>query len=387
MKKILIWALVMTLLLSLIGCAPKEDASGDTASDVIKIGVFEPMTGANAAGGAMEVEGVQLANKLYPEVLGKKVELVIVDNKSDKVEAANAATRLVNKEKVNAIIGSWGSSFSMAAGPIAEKGKVPAVGASCTNPLVTIGNDYYFRVCFIDSFQGVVMANYAFNEVGAKKAAIIQEISNDYSVGLAKFFTDAFTELTGDENAIVAVANYNTGDQDFTAQLQTVAAEKPDIIFAPGNYSESALLIKQAKEQGIDIQFIGGDTWETPEFLEIGGDAVNGATFSTFFASEVPITDTSKEFLDKYRAEYNKEPAAVTALSFDAYLVILDAIERAGSADPQAIRDALATTADYPGAAGMISLDENGDAVKSAILKTVEDGKFVYKTIIEPIKK
>ncbi len=396
MKKILIWALVLAMAFALIGCAPQESDQTEQApdkteapkadSDVIKIGVFEPMTGANAAGGAMEVEGIQLANKLYPEVLGKKVELVIVDNKSDKVEAANAATRLVNKEKVNAIIGSWGSSFSMAAGPIAMDGKVPAVGASCTNPLVTLGNDYYFRVCFIDSFQGVVMANYAFNKEGAKKAAIIQEISNDYSVGLAKFFTDAFKQLTGDENAIVAVANYNTGDQDFTAQLQTVAAANPDIIFAPGNYSESALLIKQAKEQGIDIKFIGGDTWETPEFLEIGGDAVNGATFSTFFASEVPITDTSKEFLDKYRAEYNKEPAAVTALSFDAYLVILDAIERAGSADPVAIRDALAKTADYPGAAGMISLDENGDAVKSAILKTVEDGKFVYKTIIEPIK-
>ncbi len=386
MKKKLVWALILVIIFSLIGCSPSESSDANSGGDVIKIGVFEPMTGANAAGGAMEVEGVKLANKLYPEVLGKKVELVVVDNKSDKVEAANAATRLVDKEKVNAIIGSWGSSFSMAAGPIVMDGKVPAVGASCTNPLVTIGNDYYFRVCFIDSFQGVVMANYAFNKEGAKKAAIIQEISNDYSVGLAKFFTDEFKKLTGDENAIVAVANYNTGDQDFTAQLQTVAAEKPDIIFAPGNYSESALLIKQAKEQGIDIKFIGGDTWETPEFLEIGGDAVNDATFSTFFASEVPITDTSKEFLEKYRAEYGKEPAAVTALSFDAYLVILDAIERAGSADPVAIRDALAKTADYPGAAGMISLDANGDAVKSAILKTVEDGKFVYKTIIEPIK-
>ncbi len=318
--------------------------------------------------------------------MGKKVQLVIVDNKSDKVEAANAATRLVDKEEVVAIIGSWGSSFSMAAGPIVSDAEVPAVGASCTNPLVTVGNDYYFRVCFIDSFQGVVMANYAVNEVGAKKAAIIQEISNDYSVGLAKFFTDAFKQLTGDEEAIVAVASYNTGDQDFTAQLQNVAGENPDVIFAPGNYSESALLIKQAKEQGIDLPFLGGDTWEAPEFLDIGGDAVNGATFSTFFASEVPITEMSETFLNEYRTAYDKEPAAVTALGFDAYLVILDAIERAGSADPKAIRDALAETADYPGAAGMISLDENGDAVKSAILKTVEDGTFTYKTIVEPTK-
>lgn len=400
MKRRLAWLLVVALMVMVVGatgCAPKEDAapaestdasveSTETEQEVIKIGVFEPMTGANAAGGAMEVEGIELANQLYPEVMGKKIQLVIVDNKSDKVEAANAATRLIDKEEVVAIIGSWGSSFSMAAGPLVQDAQVPAVAASATNPLVTIGNDYYFRVCFIDSFQGVVMANYAFNELGAKKAAIIQEISNDYSVGLAKFFTDAFRELTADEDAIIAVSSYNTGDQDFTAQLQNVAGKNPDIIFAPGNYSESALLIKQAKEQGIDIPFLGGDTWETPEFLEIGGDAVNGATFSTFFASEVPITDTSKVFLDEYRKAYDKEPAAVTALAFDAYLVILDAIERAESTDPKAIRDALAETADYPGAAGVISLDENGDAVKSAILKTVENGEFVYKSIVEPIK-
>ncbi len=363
-----------------------DTAKEDGGDDVIKIGIFEPMTGANAAGGAMEVEGVELANKMFPEVLGKKVELVVVDNKSDKVEAANAATRLVDKEKVVAIIGSWGSSFSMAAGPIVSDAGVPAVGASCTNPLVTLGNDYYFRACFIDSFLGVIMARYAYDELGAKKVGIIQEISNDYSVGLVKFFTEEFKRLTGDDNCIVAIANYNTGDQDFTAQLQNVAGANPDVIFAPGNYSESALVIKQAREQGLDIPFIGADTWETPEFIEIGGDAVNGATLSTFFASEVPITDMSSTFLDAYRKEYNKEPAAVTALSFDAYLVILDAIEKAGSADPKAIRDELAKTKDFPGAAGMISLDQNGDAVKSAILKTVEDGKFVYKTIIDPTK-
>ncbi len=394
MKKIL--ALLLVSMLVLVGCSSGgEKTTSDegtattdnaTADDVIKIGVFEPMTGANAAGGAMEVEGIELAKEMFPEILGKKVELVIVDNKSDKVEAANAATRLVDKEKVVAIIGSWGSSFSMAAGPIVSDAGVPAVGASCTNPLVTVGNDYYFRVCFIDSFQGVVMAHYAYNDLGARKVGIIQEISNDYSVGLVKFFTEEFKKLTGDENSIVAVANYNTGDQDFTAQLQNVAGANPDVIFAPGNYSESALVIKQAREQGLDIPFIGADTWETPEFIDIGGDAVNGATLSTFFASEVPITEMSSTFLDAYRDKYNKEPAAVTALSFDAYLVIKDAIEKAGSTDPKAIRDALAQTKDFPGAAGMISLDVNGDAVKSAILKTVEDGKFVYKTIVDPTK-
>ncbi|RKD30096.1 ABC transporter substrate-binding protein [Thermohalobacter berrensis] len=382
-KIALLMVLVLVTTTLFIGCSTEANENADNENDVIKIGVFEPMTGVNAAGGAMEVEGIKLANELYPEVLGKKVELVIVDNKSDKVEAANAATRLVDKEKVAAIIGSWGSSFSMAAGPIVADAKVSAVGASCTNPLVTKGNDYYFRVCFIDTFQGKVMANYAVNELGAKKAAIIREVSNDYSVGLANFFMNTFKELTGDENAIVGIADYNTGDQDFTAQLTNIKKLNPDVIFAPGNYSESALLIKQARELGIDAPILGGDTWEAPEFLEIGGKAVEGAVFSTFFTSEVPITKKSEEFLEEYRKRFDKEPASVTALGFDAYLVILDAIKKAGTDDPVKIREALAKTKDFEGAAGVITLDENGDAVKDAVIKQVKDGKFTYLTTIK----
>lgn len=386
MRKIFI-LLIFVIIVSVFafGCsAPNEQANNNEQSGVIKIGVFEPMTGANAAGGEMEVEGIKLANELYPEVLGKKVELVIVDNKSDKVEAANAAVRLVDKENVVAIVGSWGSSFSMAAGSIVSDAQVPTIAASATNPLVTKNNDYYFRVCFIDPFQGTVMANYAVNELGAKKAAIIQEVSNDYSVGLAKFFTDSFKELTGDENAIVGVANYNTGDQDFTAQLTNIKNTNPDVIFAPGNYSESALLIKQAREMGIDIPILGGDTWEAPEFLDIGGEAVEGAVFSTFFTTEVPITEMSEKFLLEYRSKYDKEPASVTALGFDAYMVILDAIKRAGTVDSNEIRDAIAETENFEGAAGIITLDENGDAVKSAVIKQVKDGEFSYLTTVQP---
>ena len=382
LKKVsLILALVLVFSLVLTGCSKPAEVA-----DTIKIGVFEPITGANAGGGALEVEGVKLANKLYPEVLGKKVELVIVDNKSDKVEAASAAARLVEKEKVVAIIGSWGSSLSMAAGDIVKNAKIPTVGASCTNPLVTLNNDYYFRVCFIDPFQGTVMANYAFNKLGAKKAAIIQEVSNDYSVGLAKFFVDAFKELTGDDNCIVATSNYNTGDQDFTAQLTNIKAANPEVIFAPGNFTESALLISQAKQLGMDVPMIGGDTWETPEFIDIGKDAVEGAVFSTFFATEQPITNESKVFLDEYRKEFKKEPAAVTALGYDAYILILDAIERANSAEPGAIRDEVAKTANFEGSAGFVTLDENGDAVKDAVIKVVKDGKFTYMDTVKPIQ-
>lgn len=382
MKKSLLFMLCAVLVVgSLAGCAPAA-----TSSDVIKIGVFEPMTGANAAGGEMTVEGIKLANETVGEVLGKKVELVIVDNKSDKVEAANAASRLIEKDKVVAIIGSYGSSLSMAAGDIVKNAKVPAVGCSPTNPLVTLNNEYYFRVCFIDPFQGTVMANYAFNDLGAKTAAIIQDVQSDYSVGLSKYFVDAFTAMTGDAASIVATTSYNAGDQDFSAQLTNVKSLNPDVIFAPGNYGESALLIKQARDLGITAPILGGDTWEAPEFLSIGGEAVEGAVYSTHFTAESPVTEMSKTFLTDYKAKYGKDANAFAALGYDAYMVIIDAITKANSEDPVAIRDAIAKTTDFVGSTGNITLDENGDAVKSAVINKVEGGKFVYLTTVEPTK-
>jgi branched-chain amino acid transport system substrate-binding protein len=384
--KVIGLALLMALL-ALSACSRSGKDAG-TAGDVIKIGVFEPMTGANAAGGAMEVEGIRLANELFPtvEVGGKtyKVELAIADNKSDKVEAANAVQRLIDLDKVRVILGSWGSSFAIAGGEVARDARIPVIGLSCTNQLVTLGNDYYFRVCFIDPFQGTVMANYAFNDLKAKTVVIVQEISNDYSVGLAKSFSDNFKSLTGNPNAVLATVNYNTGDQDFSAQLTTIRSLNPDVIFAPGNYTESALVIQQARGLGIATPFIGGDTWETPEFIDVGGASVEGAVFSTFFASEVAASPVAESFLKEYRARYNKEPAAVTALGYDGYLVALDAIKRAGSIEPQAIRDAIAKTQGFVGAAGTVTLDENGDATKSAFLKSVKDGKFTFQTIVNP---
>ena len=364
---------------SIVSCS-----SPSVDNDVIKIGVFQPLTGANAAGGADEYDGAKLANKLVPKVLGKTIQLVAVDNKSDKVEAANAATVLVQKEKVKAVIGSWGSSLSMAGGPIFAEAKIPAVAVSATNPNVTKGNDYYFRVCFLDPFQGVVGASYAFNTLKAKKVAVIREVSNDYSVGLAKFFIDEFVKLSGDKDSIVAVSDYNTGDQDFSAQLTNIKKFEPDVIFAPGNYTESALIIKQARALGMKAQFIGGDTWDFGAFLDIGGEAVEGAAFSTFFANDVPINKTSEVFLKAFREEFKKEPSAVAALGYDAYLVIVDAITRAGSAEPQKIRDALAQTKGLEGAAGVITINAERNADKDAVFKTVKDGKFVFLTTVKP---
>lgn len=370
--------------IAVVGLSLASTASSAADAKVIKIGVFEPLTGANGAGGAEEVDGIKLANKLYPEVLGAKVELVVVDNKSDKVEAANAATVLTQKEKVNAVLGSWGSSLSMSGGPIFAEAQIPAVAVSATNPMVTKGNDWYFRVCFLDPFQGTVGATYAFNTLKAKKVAIIREISNDYSVGLAKFFVDEFVKLSGNPKAIVATGDYNTGDQDFTAQLTNIKKFEPDVIFAPGNYTESALIVKQARALGIKAPFLGGDTWDMVEFLQVGGPAVEGVVISTFFANDVPINKTSEAFLKSYRDEYKKEPSAVSALGYDAYLVVLDAIRRANSADPKKIREALTQTKDFEGSAGSITINSERNADKVAVLKTVKDGKFVFLTTVKP---
>lgn len=380
-KKLLSVMAVSALAMGLFtGCGGEEKAADQ---NVVKVGVFLPLTGDNAAGGELELRGIKLANQLHPEVLGKKVELVVADNKSDKAEAASVAARLIEKDKVSVLVGSYGSSLSMAAGNIVKENKVPAVGTSCTNPQVTANNDYYFRACFIDPFQGKVMAEYA-HQNGFKKVAIVQEVSNDYSVGLAKFFREEFVKLTGDENSIVDVANYQTGDKDFTAILTNIKALNPDAVFAPGNFTESALLVKQARQLGVDAQFMGGDTWETQEFIDVGGKDVEGVALSTAFDREKASTEEAKKFLDAYTKEYNGEPSALTAMAYDAYLIAVSGIEKAGTAtDTVKIRDAIAATKDLECVTGMTTLDENGDPIKGVVIKTVKDGKFTFKDYVE----
>ncbi|MBQ2697224.1 MAG: ABC transporter substrate-binding protein, partial [Clostridia bacterium] len=321
-------------------------------------------------------EGIQVAHSVKGEVLGKKIELVPVDNKSDDVEAVAAAARLVDSEKVHVVIGSWGSSVAIAAGPTFEAAKVPAIGTSCTNPNVTLGNDYYFRVCYLDDFQGTLLANYAKTNLGAAKAAVIYDVSDAYAVGLYKYFKEAF----GEEN-IVAEAKFNKGDQDFTAQISDVMSKNPDVIFAPSGYTEAGLMMKQARELGHnEILFLGADTWETEAMIEVGGDAVEACRFTTFFDANATPTAESEEFLKAYAAMFNgaQPKGAVTALGYDAYMAAVAAIEKAGSTDGTAIRDALAAL-EITGVTGACKFDENGDAIKnSAVIKTVTDGKFTY---------
>ena len=246
-----------------------------------------------------------------------------------------------------------------------------------------MGNDFYFRVCFIDPFQGTVMSNFAVNTLKAKKAAIIRDVQQDYSVGLSNYFVKSFKASNGDDS-IVADVSYNTGDKDFSAQLTQIKAKNPDIIFAPGNFLECGILVAKARELGITVPILGGDTWEATEFLN-QVQAYKDIYFSTHFTAEQPVTEVSTTFLNEFKKAYpDKEVNAFGALGFDAYILALDAITRANSTDGAAIQQALAKTKDFKGATGIITLDENRDATKTAIIKKVIDGKFVFDSKVEP---
>ncbi len=380
MKK-LEWGLVIfltgLLMFSLVG--------GANETEEIVIGVFEPMTGPYAAGGQMTMEGINLAYEQNPTVLGRPIKMVLVDNKSEKVEAANAVARLIEYEKAVAIVGSYGSACAIPGSEVANEAGIPMVGCSPTNPLVTLGKPYVFRACFIDPFQGAVMANFAVNNLGAKTAVVIQDIASDYAVGLSNYFRESFIKLTGDPKSIVGLISYQTGDQDFTAQVTYAAGKNPDVVFVPaGSYGDAALILKQGREMGITATFLGGDTWEAPEFIEVGGEAVEGSYFSTHFDATAVTTKAAEKFCKDFEAKYQKAPSAFAALGFDAFNLVIDAIKRVGSAEPQAIRDALAETKDYEGVTGMITLDYNGDATKDAIIKTVENGQFKYVATVRP---
>ncbi|MDD2534528.1 MAG: ABC transporter substrate-binding protein [Eubacteriales bacterium] len=373
----------------LSGCAATGNAAG---GNVIKIGVFEPVTGENGGGGFQEVLGMRYANSKVNTVdIGGKtytVELVEVDNKSDKTEAVTAAQSLMSS-KVSVVLGSYGSGVSIAAGEIFKENKVAAIGASCTNPQVTLGNDFYFRVCFLDPFQGTVMANYAM-ESGAKTAAVVTQLGDDYSSGLGNFFLKAFEEKGG---TIVAQEQYQTNQTDFKAILTNIKAANPDIIFAPSSIATAPLMIKQARELGITAPIAAGDTWENTSIIDNAGADAEGVTLSTFFdendTSNVIAADFVKGFKEYLKANPDslsknggEGVAAVSALGYDAYMVALEAIKAAGSTDTAKIRDALAKVS-YAGVTGAVTFDENGDANKDmAYIKTIKDGKFQFlKTV------
>lgn len=394
MKKLISLLMALAFLcIPLAGCSGGGNQVTLTEGNVIKIGVFQPFTGENGGGGFQEVLGIRYANQVYPTVelngITYTIELVEVDNKSDKTEAVTAAQNLVSNGVV-AVIGSYGSGVSIAAGEIFADAKIPAVGASCTNPQVTQGNDFYFRVCFLDPFQGTVMANYAVQN-GAKTAAVITQLGDDYSSGLGSFFTDAFKKLAGD-TSVVSQEQFQTDQTDFKAILTNIKEKNPDVIFAPSSIATAPLIIKQARELGITCPIMGGDTWENATIIENAGKDSEGIVLSTFFDDADPATAEAEKFIAGFReylTENNQDTIipAVSALGYDAYLVVIDTIKRAvqsGTTELTSveIRDALKDTS-IEGVTGAISFDKNGDAVKNmAFIKTVKDGAFAFlKTV------
>ncbi|HEY7535838.1 MAG TPA: ABC transporter substrate-binding protein [Thermodesulfobacteriota bacterium] len=351
------------------------------ADDTIRIGVILSMTGGTSAFGEQTWTGMQVGRDIRPEVLGKKVELILVDNKSDKIESANGAQRLIQKDKVIGIIGDVASSNSLAIAPIAEESKVPQISPSSTNPIVTLNRRYVFRACFIDPFQGEVMAKFAYNDLKARKAAVLTDIGQDYSVGLTSAFVKTFKKLSGQ---IVSKVNYQSGDQDFTAQLTSVKETNPDIIAITGYYTEVALIARQARELGIEAKMIAGDGAEAPELTQIGGEAVDGLYYTTHFDEKAVLTPLGKQYVEIFRKKNNVSPDALGALGADAYLIMLDAIERTGSTNPEVIRDALEKTTNFQGITGNISIDKNHDAIKSVVIRQVKGGNSLYVSSVNP---
>jgi branched-chain amino acid transport system substrate-binding protein len=354
-------------------------------AETIKFGVVATVTGQNALGGQLQLEGMQLANKLYSEALGKKIELVIVDNKSDQVESATAAERLIEKDKVNALLGPYGSGPSIAAAEVAEVAGIPMMGVACTNPLVTKGKKFIFRACFIDPFQGKAAANYIFSNLGYKTAAVFTDAASDYAVGLADFFKTNFTQLGGQ---IVSDLMYQSGDTDFTPQLTEIIAQGPDVLFIPAYFPEGAVVLKQAQELGATFRFMAGDGMDNPEIVAQGGEAVEGFLHTTF-AYDPTMPDMNREakaFTEAWEKEYpGKTPNASAAMGHDAYVLLYQAIIRAGKDDPKSIRDELEKTKDVATVTGLTSFSvESHDPVKDAGIVEVKDGKKVYIYTIKP---
>ncbi len=381
--------LAMGLTFGLIACNKKASEAEDKE---ILIGHYGSLTGATATFGQSAQKGIDMAIEAINTsggVLGKKLRVITEDDQGNPIEAQTAVTKLINKDRVVAVLGEIASSNSLAAAPVAQQNRIPMISPGSTNPKVTAVGDYIFRVCFIDPFQGLVMAKFAANTLKLKNVAVLRDIKSDYSVGLANFFVENFTKMGG---TIVTDISYSQGDKDFTAQLTAIKAKNPDGIFVPGYYTEVGLLARQARKLGIKVTLLGGDGWDSSKLWEIGGDALNGCYYSNHYSVDDPSPILQK-FVTDYKAKYkgtsDSIPDAMAALGYDAALVLADAMKRANSSRPDSVREALAQTKGFMGVTGNTTLDSNRNAVKPAVvLEVVVDakgnGKNVFKETVSP---
>ena len=396
MKKIIAIALALVMVFALCACgsssAPAASDSSAAASGekVVKIGVFEPLTGDSAAGGKQEVLGMQYANHITPTVdIGGetyKVELVYADNASDAAKAPSAAQLLISQD-VSVVVGTYGSGCAIAAGDLFAEAKIPAIGTSCTNPQVTLGNDYYFRIAYIDPFQGAVMASYALKN-GCKNCVVIVEAGDDYSAGFGNYFQQEMERLGGK----ATVLEFQKGEADFSTIMASIKSAGYDGIFAPVSIETAAMIISQARDAGITCPIMAGDTWDDISIAQRTGDKATEIYFSAFFDAADTSNEAGKAFVDGFTKWVAEDSArvennggvtdvisSVTPCGYDAYMAAYNAIIAAQSTDGEAIRDALASLEVSGLVTGDLKFDDNGDAIKNyAVIKTIKDGQIVY---------
>lgn len=394
MKKVIALVLALVMVFALCACGSSDSGSSTKAASsdekVVKIGVFEPTSGQNAAGGKKEILGIEYAHSLNPtiDINGEtyNIELVYADNASDAAKAPSAAQLLISNN-VSVVIGTYGSGCAIAAGDLFAEAKIPAIGTSCTNPQVTLGNDYYFRIAYIDPFQGAVMASYALKN-GCKNCVVIVEAGDDYSAGFGNYFSEAMVN----GGASCDTVTFQTGETDFSTIMANIKSKGYDGIFAPVSIETAPLIINQAREAGVECQIMAGDTWDDISIAERAGANANGVFFSAFFDASDTSNEAGVEFnkgilewisADATRTENNGGAAdaisSVTPCGYDAYMAAYNAILAAQSTDGEAIRDALASLEVKGLVTGDLKFDENGDAIKNYVaIKTFQDGKIVF---------
>src|SRR5215210_789415 len=383
MRRILLALALIATMLGSFGCVTRGTTCADPGG-VIKVGVYGDLSGQTSSFGQSTRNGSQMAAdeiNAAGGINGRQVQLIHEDDQGEPGKAATVTAKLINQDQVRALIGEVASSNSIAAAPHAQEAKVPMISPSSTNPKVTQIGDYIFRVCFIDPFQGEVMAKFAANSLKAKRAAILFDSNSDYSKGLIQYFKQSFIKLGGQ---IVAEQAYAQRDRDFSGQLTNIRSANPDVIYVPGYYQEVGVIAKQTKQLGIKAPLLGGDGWDSPQLWDLGGESLNGSFISNHYSVDDP-SPVIQDFVKRYKAKYNGvAPDALAALAYDAMMVLADSIKRANGTECAALRDAIAQTKDFKGITGIISLNEERNAVKSAVVLELRDKHFVYKETISP---
>ena len=402
LKTTILITLLVTCLTVLCGCTTWDNFKAafidkQDQKTTIQIGVLEPVTGADSKDAGDEIRGIQLANKVHPNVNGKLISLVFSDDKSDIDAAETAAKTLVDKKPM-VILGSYGNVYSLAASPYIKEAKIPAIAITNTNPLVTENNPYYYRVCYVTSNQGDLLARYLLESDKEKVAGVLLPADNDVALAEATAFSDRMKAETDDDDAIAYYEEYTTGQKDFTEVLQKLAATKVDKVMLPGDYTDAANIINQAADMGLKVTFLGDDQWESEEFLKKLNSNVSAQNiaFVQFFSPDnrgiegEAVTKERQSFLKAYAEEYgtDSEPSDAMALGYDAYFVAVDAIDKA--ADDATSEDINAILKDpqyrFEGATGLINFNQNGDPIKTAYITTWQNGKMATIYTVEALK-